>query len=729
MAPPNSEVSEAHRPRVAELDLSGARSAGTLETRPWSSTHAALDRIGAWSGSALALAVLLERELERPGGDAPLVLALGECVRAGRPTAARATLASRAPLTGLYAEGQVGSDLARRLAGICDALILHGRCRVEGAVLHVSRGGCFELLERPALIGLSPAETHARLERDLGPCATLSIGAGGEQCVVFASLAACASSQAGGGPPHYVGRGGLGCVLGRIGLKAIAVSAPAPPPERDDALIRALRQSPRLESRAQGGTFELTHALTARGDLRARNYAETLDQDAGERYSVAIESSRRGQHGCAGCPTPCGWTFANARGEGHAARFGASYALGLNLGLHAFEDSLELVAACDRSGLDAKEVGACLALLCEARERELIEGPAAWGDVAQLSRWIDELVSAAGDTGQGHLCRDGAQSLARRLGLKRRAFTVKGSSMRPESNMASLLAQCVSVRGTDPMRIFAFLASDGSGDAAWRVLTRELDLPAGAADPARSEGKGKLVWWHENLAVALDVTGFCAFSAAGLLADGVCSLDELARWIAPAALRGEATFAGAAGATLLAMGEELACAQRVLHERWCGEVDQDRPAWARERLDQPGMWPEYRRLRGLDASGRLEPRRRRAFEQAAALEVRLPASVALARAAATRSEPVGSGVGRIELCSAGSLARALGRPFELELPLPASLSSVLKAAEERRPAARRLLVRDDRILPAVYRSRQRLEAGDVIRDGDRLDLILAVAGG
>lgn len=712
---------------MAEFDLSRSLAAGTLEPRPWSSAHAALDRIGAWSGSALALAILLERELSQPGGEAPLVLAVGECVRAGRPTAARVTLASRAPLTGLYAEGQVGSDLARRLASVCDALILRGHCRARGGVLHLCQGGRFELLERPALIGLSPAETHAELERELGPCATLSNGAGGEQRVLFASLAACASSEVGGGPPHYVGRGGLGCVLGRSGLKAVAVSAAALPPERDEALVKALRKSPRLESRAQGGTFELSQALAARGDLRARNYAEALDQDASERYSGAVESSRRGQHGCAGCPTPCGWTFANARGEGHAARFGASYALGLNLGLQAFEDSLDLVAACDRTGLDAKEVGACLALLCEARERGLIEGPAAWGDVAQLSRWIDELVSDAG-AGQGPLCRNGSESLAQGLGLERSAFTVKGSSMRPESNLASLLAQCVSVRGTDPMRIFAFLASDGSGEAAWRALTRELDLPAGAADPARSEGKGKLVWWHENLAAALDATGFCAFSAAGLLADGVCSPDELARWIAPAALRGEATFAAAAGATLLAMGEELACAQRVLHERWCAAADRDRPAWARDRLDQPGMWPEYRRMRGLDASGRLDPRRRQAFERAAALEVRLPAEVPSEPAAAP-PEPIGTTPGRVELRSAGSLARALGRPFELELPLPASLLSVLKAAGERRSAARALLVREDRILPAVYRSRQRLEARDVIRDGDCLDLILAVAGG
>ena len=40
----------------------------------------------------------------------------GDGVRRGLPTAARATLASRAPLTGLLGDGQVGSDLGRRLA-------------------------------------------------------------------------------------------------------------------------------------------------------------------------------------------------------------------------------------------------------------------------------------------------------------------------------------------------------------------------------------------------------------------------------------------------------------------------------------------------------------------------------------------------------------------------------------------------------------------------------------
>src|SRR5688500_13175882 len=113
------DVPDAHRPRVIRVDL--GRLAGGDQTpaaraktpaagpRPradlWRSDDPTLDRIGSWSGSALGLALLLESDRANPTGPrgpAPLVIAAGDAVRRALPTAARASIASRSPLTGLY---------------------------------------------------------------------------------------------------------------------------------------------------------------------------------------------------------------------------------------------------------------------------------------------------------------------------------------------------------------------------------------------------------------------------------------------------------------------------------------------------------------------------------------------------------------------------------------------------------------------------------------------------
>src|SRR5258706_119882 len=196
------------RPKIVRIDLGRPRLGRAEAVRPtrWRASSAGIDRVGAWSGTALALALLHEHAVACPEAESPLVLSVGECVRRALPTAARATVASRSPLTGLLAEGQVGSDLGRRLARIADAVVIEGATDVLDAVLLLTdRGGrgdgcvAVEILSRPGR---------------LGSCATLRAGGAGARGIPFACLAA------GDDPPSFVGRGGLGAVLGRLGLEA-----------------------------------------------------------------------------------------------------------------------------------------------------------------------------------------------------------------------------------------------------------------------------------------------------------------------------------------------------------------------------------------------------------------------------------------------------------------------------------------------------------------------------
>ena len=696
------------RPRVLYATLAGT--GVELEHRAWASADADLDRAGAWSGSALGLALLSEHARHDPAAEAPLVLAVGECVRRAVPTAARVTVASRAPANGLYTDGQVGGDLASRLVDVCDALVIAGRLeRADGAVLVLAAGGAARLETLPELVGRSPAARHRLLVERLGACATLSIGPAGDRGLPFASLAV------GDTAPHFVGRGGLGAVLGRTGLAAVAVTAPARDTKPRPELVEALLSSPRLEGRARGGTLELFSAREARGVLRERDEREVVDSETAAALGAEIESRRDERHGCKGCPTPCGWIFARSEGPGQGARFGATHALGLNLGLEGFDDALRLLAACDELGADAKDVGAALALVCTARERGLIAGAPAWGAADTLVEWVRDLGRAEAREPDVRALLDlGACGVAAELGLLDGLRAVRGGVLGPEISLAAFLGQCVSTRGVDPMRTLPFGALDAEGRLA--ELVAPLELPPGAEDPDDPAGKGRLVWWHENLATALDTTGFCAFSAAALLADGVRTLDELAAEIGPRALLAEG---GAPGALLLSMGAELVALQRDLGRRWAGPGALDLPAWTRERLDRPGLWPEYRRLRGLDERGDPgELGQLRESIQAGAL--RRPSEVPEPTAPASPASP-----GAVTLVARGILADSLGFESRLELDLPARLSDVLERVVERWPEAGL----GDGVLPGVYRAGARVAPGDWVSDGDRLDLVLVISGG
>jgi hypothetical protein len=226
------------------------------------------------------------------------------------------------------------------------------------------------------------------------------------------------------------------------------------------------------------------------------------------------------------------------------------------------------------------------------------------------------------------------------------------------------------------------------------------------------------VWWHENLMAGIDASGFCAFSAAGLLTDGVCGLDELARALS---LPG--------GRALLAGGASILTVVRDLNRRWGARGEDDFPAWARDSLREPGMWVEYARLRGLDESGGPSADtwsrigRDEILDAGAGFE---PTEDVPARAPAPRAARA---PGRVFLRCHGPLARELAGLVEVDVDLPANLREVLDAAARDHPRARRHLIQRGAPVPAAYRAARRLDPLDPIESGDILDLVVALTGG
>lgn len=672
--------------RVLEIDLE----TGCGRMGPFESAWPELEALASARGSALAWA--LQADAHRSGAEAPFVLAVGDAVRRGIPTAARVSVCGRGAHTGRVTEGAVGRGLGRRLASVADALVLRGRASAPGGVLVVDSAGGVSFSHHEEVETL--ADWLALLRERHPQGAHLAVGPAAWKGVSYANLAV------GEDPPSFVGRGGLGGTLAEMGLWGVVVEAPEVSPSEDaQAWTARLKRSPRLRERGAGGSLERAY--------ETRYQAEEL-----ETHEAALALARAGEagvrlHGCVGCPNPCGWVFETHAGAPQGGRFNALDSVGVVLGLQDPADALEVLAACDEVGVDAKEAGAALEVWARARAEGITtEGPRL-GELADLTGAIRAL---AEEQGAEPSLSFGAEGLAERFGLE--APTKRGEAVRPRHGLGGALASEVAARGAEPMRTFAFLLEGGVPRARAQILVAPLTLSGRGLDPTEPAEKGRLVWWHENFVAGIDSTGFCAFSAAGALADGVIELDELAgELLRMPTSRGatEALLATGASLTLLALEVSGGTAPRSPQIR---------------DIQEP--WEEYWRLRGVDEEGVILPEVAarigtpgvlRWEEAADELELELPPSESQQEA------------GRVSFAAGGELGRALGGTVVISMNLPSTLAVALEALSKERAQARELLFVDGLPIATGWRNGARVDLDEVLSDRDHLDLVLAVGGG
>lgn len=639
------------------------------------------------SGPALAIAIYAaasrspRRELAEPG----LVVSVGDAVRRGVPTAARATLSGRAPLRPGISEAQVGGPLGRALSAHADALVLLGNA---GPASIVEVNGLGEVRVHPAeriLLPLGAAQRARALSGSTRAAHVLGTGPGAQAGLPFANLASFDGADL-DAAPSVVGRGGLGATLARVGVLALAVEEAASVEGAMGStstgdLESALVRSPRLLTRAAGGTLELA---ASRGS------------------ALEVEGPRR-KHGCVGCPTPCGWSFnvSDAGGTKVGGRFSALQ------GFADRGDPLALLERCNHLGVDARTVAALMGTFGASSSEDF------FADLLEPGSAIHSAALDAAERGGG------------------------GATF-AEGDLAAEVGQALAVRGPEPLRSLSILGLEG--EKASRMIA---PLPW-SGEPARDAGT--LAFWHECVAAALDVSGFCSFSAAGLLADGVMGLGELAA--ALAAPPEDALASGDRGAEFVRTG----AAHLALHREVMGEVmGATSKAQAALAERHPMAVEAYLAARSLGSGARGTP-----------LEVGPsghPAPEAAGDPSGDGSAPADSpaGPGVLTVLARGPLgARLAAHPgrleaaategVELEIGVPASgltgLQLLEQLSEDCPGAAPWLLDPDGRPLPAVLQVEPRggepgggtggePRVAGAMRHGPGsvIELVLAIPGG
>jgi aldehyde:ferredoxin oxidoreductase len=420
----------------------------------------------------------------------PLIFAVGPLCGTTAPTAARLTVVSRSPLTGTIYDCSAGGRFAWRLkaAGV-DALFITGQS--EQAVVLAINGEQAELLPAEHLWGKTIHDTVSALE---GRGSVACIGPAGENGVLFANIMM--------GEGNSVGRGGLGAVMGRKGLKAVVVDGKGTTAIADQVrfdharqdVMRLFRASPVIFGElgiAEYGTPALVDLMRQRRMAPTENFKKTVFPQSDNYSGPAIrrECSTKND-GCYGCPIQC--KKSTPAGEHLPEYETVSHFGALNniADLHAI---VRANSICNELGLDTITAAATLSAWGEARGRF----PAA-GEVAGL------LADIAHCRGEGVLLAQGSRRVAELLGKPDLSMSVKSLELPaydPRGAYGMALAYCTSNRGGCHLRAYP--------------ISHEILRKPVPTDRFSFSGKARIIKIAEDTNAAVDSLVACKFSFFG----------------------------------------------------------------------------------------------------------------------------------------------------------------------------------------------------------------------
>ncbi len=479
------------------------------------------DEVRFLGGSGLG-ALILARETGPEtvplGPDNVLIFALGPLTGTGFPCSGRHSIVAKSPLTGLFAESDVGGRFGVEMARTAwSGLLIRGRAKTP-TVLLVTEDG-LEFREAGSLWGRDTFAAAQSLSREFGRKSQAAvIGPAGERQVTLAAI------MHDGSHARAAGRCGLGAVMGSKLLKAVVVRGSRKPtladPQGAARMFKDLNKRIKEAGRSLStcGTAGGIMALEESGDLPIKNFRQSRWPEA-EKLSgeVLAELYLTGRFHCGACPIGCGREIGitGSGGASHVSGAGPEYESVATLGSYCLVDDLEAVCRandlCNRYGMDTISVGAAVAFAMEAHERGLLttrdlDGlDLSWGNGEAML----EMVRRIGEQeGAGAMLGLGVREAAQRLGPEAREFAlhVKGLELPahdPRAYFSSGLSYATSNRGACHLAGLTHGLEDS-------LTVPELGYPE-PLDPFAIEGKGEMVASMQNLMGLFDSLKVCKF--------------------------------------------------------------------------------------------------------------------------------------------------------------------------------------------------------------------------
>ncbi len=426
----------------------------------------------------------------------------------------RMAIVTKSPLTETVTDSHHGGWSAARLrwAGF-DGLLFTGAS--DQPVYAYIEDGKLELRDASEVWGMGIHDTVKHFQTKYGEkdLTVIAIGQGGEKLVRFA----CWVNE----DDRASGRGGTGAVGGSKKLKAIVVKAkraypePARPEDFKKAHAAALATimdeanvtAPKKGGLSVYGTNVLMNITESIGALPSMNSQQTAfgggraEKISGEYVNdnILVDNPT-----CHACPVACKKEVEVEYGGKTIRMESVEYEPAWSFGAHSGNDNIRSVAfmidQCNDYGMDAIEMGNCLATYMEVCEKGWNGGESlAWGDHEHMVK----LVEATGlRQGVGDILAEGVARIGQHFGHPEVAMHVRGQSI-----------PAYDPRGLKGMGLGYATSNRGACHLRGYSPASELGLIGLKTDPLAWEGKGELLKLLQDLHAFSDSLDLCKFSA------------------------------------------------------------------------------------------------------------------------------------------------------------------------------------------------------------------------
>ncbi len=455
-------------------------------------------------GKGLATRLLLDKNPAMVDPLSPennLVFATGPLTDQRVHGSARFGAFTKSPLTGLYSESYAGGTAADRISRTgYDAIMVSGASE-SPVFLTVSDNGV-EFHHARKLWGMDTHRAEQGIKERVGRSAgAVVIGPAGENLVRFANAVTDRW--------HFLGRTGIGAVMGSKNLKGIAFLGDKRRQAFDPDLLEKHWKTMAERSRSdQGvaayksfGTVQMVAVANEAGVFPTRYWElgkrdDYLEKLSGEAHHKRCKVQPRA---CPRCFMSCGKMSEVLEGEYKGLKmqgpeYETIYAFAGLCMVDTIEEVMHLNRVCDLLGMDTITAGNLLAFAMHASEKGAIQERIAFGHTGKCA---DLLGLIAAQEGIGQVLARGMVHAANEWGLSEDAVHVKGLEPagydpRPLKGMG--LAYAVSDRGACHLRATFYKAEF-----------------SGMIPPDKVEGKAELFVDFEDRATLFDTLILCRF--------------------------------------------------------------------------------------------------------------------------------------------------------------------------------------------------------------------------
>jgi aldehyde:ferredoxin oxidoreductase len=543
----------------------------------------------------------------------PLIFGMGPVVGTTFPCAARFTVTSKSPLTGVFGDSNGGGFFPARLKQVgYDHVVIRGKAERPVALL-IEKGKNTKLVDASEMWGLDTYATDEFIHEKYGDCETARIGPAGENMVRYASI------HSGTKRTGSNGRAGMGCVMGSKKLKAIIVKGTGRVPVADkkklDPLIKKYQDiwTNGQASVAQKEYGSLILIAQLSDEAHIKNDQEKMTAEQQENYDIDgfVKKYKSGQTACYRCPIACSQKWKIPEGqykgeEGDKVEYGHYYHLGPLLGIFDYPSMLHLADLTNRMGMDCIQFGWNMAMVMECYQRGILSTEESdgikldWGDVEMVA---DIMTKVAKREGFGNILAESMPGLISKLSPEAEPYGnhSKGMSFTYSctSALAMSVASSVATRGADHLKGHPFSGIIGLQDMLERIFGK--DIPSEIIEHKSPVAKGRVVWWHENYKMLLDCLGVCFIPVISttVFADPLILFEELGEIY-------QAVTGGDVGK--LFKSTERAYQVEKSYNALLGITKKDDVRHGTKRgkedpIDLPGMRGEYYHYRGCSSDG------------------------------------------------------------------------------------------------------------------------------